>query len=310
MVMKYKWILLGVSVILAIVLCWVFGVFTQYDRIELTVRVDSPQEIKLIISSDENLKIDWGDGIVENDRHMVKHTYKNSGTYNIVVCGKDISSFKANNVRMEILNFVHCPNLKTLSCQDNYLKELDLSTCPLLEDIDCSDNQLGELDVSYCSGLKQLYCNNNKLVSLDVSEHKNLNDLSCYQNHLETLNVDKCQWLNELSCFDNKLAYLDVKSCFRLKKLWCSNNHLIVLEVPFSLMELKCSANRLKELKIESMSLLKLECNNNQLKRLDLQCTSLLYINCYNNQLPVLNLLDCPFVLGASYDPWVQILRN
>lgn len=37
--MKYKWILFGVGSVVAVVLCWVFGVFICYDRIELTVRV-------------------------------------------------------------------------------------------------------------------------------------------------------------------------------------------------------------------------------------------------------------------------------
>ena len=75
--MKYKWILFGVGSVVAVVLCWVFGVFICYDRIELTVRVgkvtdifqpdaSSSKVVLLKIKSSGNLRIDWGDGVVDD----------------------------------------------------------------------------------------------------------------------------------------------------------------------------------------------------------------------------------------------------
>lgn len=113
MVMKYKWILFGVGSVVAVVLCWVFGVFICYDRIELTVRVgkvtdifqpdaSSSKVVLLKIKSSGNLRIDWGDGVVDDVViDSCKHTYEDDGNYNISIRGENISHFTAWKVGME-----------------------------------------------------------------------------------------------------------------------------------------------------------------------------------------------------------------
>ena len=100
--MKYKWILFGVGSVVAVVLCWVFGVFICYDRIELTVRVgkvtdifqpdaSSSKVVLLKIKSSGNLRIDWGDGVVDDVViDSCKHTYEDDGNYNISIRGENI----------------------------------------------------------------------------------------------------------------------------------------------------------------------------------------------------------------------------
>ena len=272
MVMKYKWILFGVGSVVAVVLCWVFGVFICYDRIELTVRVgkvtdifqpdaSSSKVVLLKIKSSGNLRIDWGDGVVDDVViDSCKHTYEDDGNYNISIRGENISHFTAWKVGMEKLKLTHCPFLEQLFCYDNYLEELDLSGCHLLKVVNCGKNRLIELDFSFCPALNYLYCPENHLISLNLSNNENLSTLVCRFNQLKTLNVDKCRCLTILDCLYNDLTSLNVKDCPLLQNLTCAENRLKVLELPAeaSLTNLNCNCNELKELYLKSITLLKL----------------------------------------------------
>ena len=136
--------------------------------------------------------------------------------------------------------------LKTLWCNDNQIRELDLTQCPDLRNLQCDNNLLTELDVEACPYLNQLYCCNNQLTTLDVSHNPDLAVLACYGNQLTALDVTNNTLLEQLlcennqiatitgvanhnklmlfNCNDNQLTSVDVSGCTALFQLYCYNN--------------------------------------------------------------------------------------
>jgi len=80
-------------------------------------------------------------------------------------------------------------NIGELSCYNNQLTSLNVSTLTQLEELSCHTNQLTELDVSSNATLKYLYCANNQLTTLDVSNNTQLLELFCPNNQLTSLNL-------------------------------------------------------------------------------------------------------------------------
>lgn len=96
-------------------------------------------------------------------------------------------------------------SLKTLSCSNNYLKELDLSHNLKLVSLSCDNNKLSSLDVSQNVALNELYCDNNLLSSLDISKNAVLKNVNCYNNQLISLKVNGNSTFRSLRCFNNNL---------------------------------------------------------------------------------------------------------
>ena len=78
----------------------------------------------------------------------------------------NVSSMSISNLK-GIEYFVH---LKTLSCGDNLLTELDLSANRELTYIDCSKNMLTTLDLSNCSTMERIECYGNKISGAAMDE--------------------------------------------------------------------------------------------------------------------------------------------
>ena len=98
----------------------------------------------------------------------------------------------------------HNLELKSLSCYNNNLTELDVSQNTALEKLDCSTNQLASLNLSKNAKLKYLYCNQNELTSLDVSKNTGLDLLNCNRNRLTSLDVSQTA-VTTLNASDNKI---------------------------------------------------------------------------------------------------------
>lgn len=79
--------------------------------------------------------------------------------------------------------------LLSLSCGNNSISELDLSTNTALSYLACDSNNLNNLDLSANTTLNQLYCNNNNISSLDLSNNTALTTLFCNDNELTSLNI-------------------------------------------------------------------------------------------------------------------------
>ena len=80
--------------------------------------------------------------------------------------------------------------LKTLLCNHNQIKELDLSKNTKLESVDCSYNGMTSLNVSGCKNIIYLYCFSNQLSSLNVSGCTSLRVLHCYRNQINGEGMD------------------------------------------------------------------------------------------------------------------------
>lgn len=80
--------------------------------------------------------------------------------------------------------------LTELNCDNNGLKELDLSKNTALKYLNCDYNGLKELDVNHNTALTYLKCSNNQITTLDISKLTSLSGESkviFYNNKMTTL---------------------------------------------------------------------------------------------------------------------------
>ncbi|MEG1954534.1 MAG: hypothetical protein RR066_00605 [Mucinivorans sp.] len=107
--------------------------------------------------------------------------------------------------------------LKSLSCVNLQLTELDVSHNTLLERLICLGNQLTELDLSKNTVLANLNCAQNSLSVLKLSANTNLLEMSCYDNMLNSLDLSNYIKLEKLLCYSNRLLKLDISSLPNLR---------------------------------------------------------------------------------------------
>ena len=140
--------------------------------------------------------------------------------------------------------------LTNLSCPENQLTSLDVSSLPVLETLTCGSNKLTSLKVN--PTLTGLWCGDNQLTSLDISKCVALSDLGCQSNRLTSLDVSNCPALDELGCGHNQLMSLDVTKNLDLEILSCSSNQLTSLDISKCkwMQALSCEKNQLKEIRI------------------------------------------------------------
>jgi len=142
--------------------------------------------------------------------------------------------------------------LQSLSCNNNYISNLDLSVFPSLGSLNCSNNQLSTLVVSNNKKLRYLFCDNNSISILDLSNNLNLFQITCSKNNLEHLTIGKNTSLYSLNCSNNQLTILDVRGCTSLELLSCMNNSINNLSLygDTKIRSLYCSDNNLSRLSI------------------------------------------------------------
>ena len=196
-------------------------------------------------------------------------------TAQTVTLSGDMTFFDCHAAQVSALS-LDCTNLSTFSCEDNQLKELDVSKCPNLSDFWCYKNQLTQLNVSGCSKLDYINCSKNQLSSLDISSCGVLRVLYCHGNALTKLDLSQCPKLKELRCHQNKLTELDLTTCANLEKLTCAENKLTALDVS------QCT------------KLFQVWCYDNQIASLDMsKCSNLEWLIAYKNRLTSVNLSGC-----------------
>lgn len=177
--------------------------------------------------------------------------------------------------------------LSILSCEENQLKELDVSQNLQLELLRCTGNQLTTLDVSRNTELTDLLCSGNQLTELDVSNSLRLFQLNCSGNQLTTLDIGEKTSLRLLACSDNKLAALDISRNPTLMTLHCQRNQLTKLDVSqvSELLYLYCEYNQIEELDLtHNLKLRQINCRGNRLISLDVgKNTQLVDFRCSDN---------------------------
>ena len=179
--------------------------------------------------------------------------------------------------------------LQSLSCSQNSISSLDLSSNTRLTNLSCYGNNMSSLNVNNCTQLTRLDCAPNKLISLNLSNLTKLQKLYCYDNKLSSITfASSTPDLETVQCHSNSftsftltgrpsLKKLDVSNCPNLKSVLCQSNNLTDLDVS------------------ENYALVSIQCANNQnlayIEGLD-DCTALETLHCSNCSLTNLNAVS------------------
>jgi len=156
--------------------------------------------------------------------------------------------------------------LVSLSCDDNFLTDLDVSSCAALADLSCRINLLSALDLSACTNLLSVACDDNSTLSSLALRSVACTNLSCARGALTALDLSHGPALVTVDCSDNTIGDLNLIGCGSLKSLNCDDNLLTSLDLS--------DAGRLTWL----------SCNNSGLSDLDLaSCVNLQEVYAENN---------------------------
>lgn len=186
-------------------------------------------------------------------------------------------------------------NLKELSCNNNDLTSVDLSSNSKLNYLNLNNNQLQSIDLSHNTLLFGLNISGNELSSLDISYNPYIESVDASNNKITTfISSNRNSELFNLRLNNNLLNSLDVSNLVSLRSLYCSSNNLSSLSFRNNpqLYYLTCANNHLTSLDISQNSKLEgLICNDNLLAELDLSGNpKMSQLECYNNNLTSLDL--------------------
>lgn len=170
----------------------------------------------------------------------------------------DITFVSCNENELTAIDVTTLPNLTQLTCYNNNLTTLDVSKNPELANLQFPQNSVKTIDVSKNTKLKKLFCGTNVIESLDVTANKELQELWCQNNRITTLDVKNNTKLTYLACNYNPIASLDVSTLVNLSTLYCYGMKLDVLDVTRNtkLVSLWCNSNNLKKLDISQNKML------------------------------------------------------
>ncbi|GAA4234110.1 hypothetical protein GCM10022291_12800 [Postechiella marina] len=185
------------------------------------------------------------------------------GITNLNITDKNISDLTG------IEDFI---NLNILTCDNNNLTSLNVTTCTKLTQLFCRFNQLSTIDVTKNIALDIFWCEGNQLTSLDVTKNINLISLVCRDNPINQLDVTKNTSLNVLSCQNNGLSTLDVSKNIDLDRLTCDFNQLTTINTSnnLKLTRFSCGDNQIADVDISNNTKLKwFWCTRNNLTTLD-----------------------------------------
>lgn len=129
----------------------------------------------------------------------------------------NISILRCDENNLKELDVSNNNNLWNLTCDKNNLTSLVLGNQPRINGIWCAFNQLESIDISSCKRLRSITCYNNKLKELDVSQNTELIFISCDGNQLSSIDVSKNQILETLQCGENNFTTVDTQYNSNLK---------------------------------------------------------------------------------------------
>jgi Leucine-rich repeat (LRR) protein len=130
----------------------------------------------------------------------------------------EVSSLNLRDLKLySLVGIQSFKNLKSLNCNDNLLRSLNVTGLTNLEDLDCSFNEIVSLNVTGLTNLKELNCSYNVLTSINVIGLTNLRTLGCNYNQLTSLSGTGLTNLELLACSNNKLVSLNVMGLTNLQ---------------------------------------------------------------------------------------------
>ena len=186
-------------------------------------------------------------------------------------------------------------SLKTLTCYNNLLTSLDLTSNTELTQLQCFSNQITTIDLSKNTKLNFINFNGNQLTTIDLQNNPLVSNLGLSNNQLTSLDLSNNSALYYLQCQGNQLNELDVSQNTALYNLVCGSNLLTSLDLSNNpdLSKLNCNDSNLSELHVGQNTLLtELSFTNNPLiSSIDVSNNlELTYLNCSLN--PLISDLD------------------
>ena len=238
------------------------------DSRELSISAEEYKAPEIIIDEtifpDENFR----NFILQNIDFNGDKSLQEEEISNVVVIdvsGQGINSLKGVGI-FSALQYLTCPNnnlteldltsndkLLGIACYDNQLTSVYLDNCVNLQGFWAGNNQLSWLNLNNCTELEGIDVTHNNLTYLDISNCTKLTQIYCPENQLENMNVGPKPELFMFSCYDNKLKNLDVSQAPKLRELYCSNNDISIINLDESseLEKLHCSGNNIKTLYVD-----------------------------------------------------------
>lgn len=216
-----------------------------------------------------------------------------------IECFESLRTLDCEHNELKEINLSHNSQLINLACTGCGLEAIDLTSLPLLRYLHCGENQFSSLDISKNLELELLTLGQcYSLSSLDVSQNTKLTSLYCSYNNLTQLNLSNNPNLVNLSCVAGKLTELDVSNNPRLVWLTCGDNSLTTLDVSHNsaLEVLHCNNNSLTTIDLSNnLNLESFACSNNPITVLDLSSnTHLDQLECANTKITSLVLSVVP----------------
>jgi Leucine-rich repeat (LRR) protein len=207
-------------------------------------------------------------------------------------------------------------NLTSLTCNNNELTSLNISTLTNLTYLDCSNNQNLNITLAYYPGistlilpstgsLETLILHTNDLGTLDLSSQTSLTILNTSFNHINTLTLPNTNTLTNLNTSYNLLTTLNLSAFTSLIDLSCGNNNINTLTLPITntITSINCQRNQITTIDASPYtSIISLICDNNNINSFTLPNTNTLTtLKCFVNQIPSLDIsnntglthLDC-----------------
>ncbi len=158
-------------------------------------------------------------------------------------------------------------NLIHLTCYNELLQTLDISSLSYLEYLNCGFNSISNIDVSNNLNLKYLQCDSNPpLNSLNLTNNINLETLFIEQNNIPNLNLNSNVNLKSLYCYNINVNSLNLNNNILLENLSVGADNYTTLDLSenIKLHNLKIVYSHVSNLDLSNNNLLtNLECNNN-----------------------------------------------
>lgn len=175
--------------------------------VKMTTQKQVGDEFTLMVNSDLEGTIDWGDGkpvpISYDDNQII-------GT----VLGKAVT--------------IKSSNLTYLDCSSQELSGISFTNAATIETLIMSDNHLSFFSATPLTGLKNFWCDNNEFTTLYIKNLTNLETLVASDNAITavTMPTNGVSTLTDFWVNNNKMSTLNLKGCTSLRTLNVENNEM------------------------------------------------------------------------------------
>ena len=124
--------------------------------------------------------------------------------------------------------------LKVLSCNNNFLNDLDLSNNFLLDSLFCYNNQISNLDLTSNIELTLLGISQNPISNIDITNNINLQYLFANECELTELNVTQNPSIININCSFNEISNIDLSQNNQLIMFYAMGNLFSTIDMSFN----------------------------------------------------------------------------